>query len=552
LTFEDAVSGLDSFYIDKSLFIPELEQCGPEALLLAPSGFGKHLFLGMLSKYYDLSVNQQEFDSLFGRLSISSSPTSLRGHFYVIELDFVKGALDTSSLASFHNSLSKTINSCLESFYVTHRNVPAITMHRDGVASLESFISTFQRYSLPLMILVNGYDHHLSAISPKGRRSLRDLTTTHAEHGDMLEMMDLAVKKLFDVIKGAVSSGNTRSVICGVHPLSLSMPHVSRSPSKSQFVNFHPKFARLFGMEKRDVQNALDLIRPPLNQRTKEDLCDWLEDMHGGYRLDDTRDSHWNPSNVARFSPPPPDETLFHTGRTMASLNFMQYKMRVSTTPISSEKMIEELNQFWISQEALKSIETPYSLDSSEVLADSTAVSSSAGLLDQSATALDHISRNPGFVRLFNCLLSRTPASFTPPPPPPSRIRHCLEMHELHKLNQLSVAGFCSVLHYEGLLSFDHSPTPGVSDVEDSMLPRLTIPNTWARHAFSEQQKRWMKMARIDKFKNDFLQLILAYNSRSVDLFARSLEQNIFDASQGESINVEQHSFHHSMSNFHP
>ena len=75
------------YYVDKTMFLPELEKQPRNLFFVRPRRFGKSIFLRMLYSYYD--CNQKEsFEKLFGNLWISKHPTSLQGIYQVLFLDY--------------------------------------------------------------------------------------------------------------------------------------------------------------------------------------------------------------------------------------------------------------------------------------------------------------------------------------------------------------------------------------------------------------------------------------------------------------------------------
>ena len=74
-------------YIDKTGYIPALEQSGSFLFFVRPRRFGKSLFINMLRCYYDLA-EKGNFERLFGGLAIAKSPTANRNRYQVLDLDF--------------------------------------------------------------------------------------------------------------------------------------------------------------------------------------------------------------------------------------------------------------------------------------------------------------------------------------------------------------------------------------------------------------------------------------------------------------------------------
>lgn len=64
------------YYVDKTRFIPAIEQAASYFFLIRPRRFGKTLLLNMLAAYYDIN-NAGRFEELFGERWIYSHPTAL-------------------------------------------------------------------------------------------------------------------------------------------------------------------------------------------------------------------------------------------------------------------------------------------------------------------------------------------------------------------------------------------------------------------------------------------------------------------------------------------
>ena len=75
------------YYVDKTMYIPELEREARNLFFIRPRRFGKSMFLGMLHAYYDCRT-KDKFEEWFGDLWIGKHPTALQGKFQVLHLDF--------------------------------------------------------------------------------------------------------------------------------------------------------------------------------------------------------------------------------------------------------------------------------------------------------------------------------------------------------------------------------------------------------------------------------------------------------------------------------
>lgn len=77
----------NQYYVDKTMYLPLLEQQPSNLFLVRPRRFGKSIFLSMLKAYYDLS-QKDKFQARFGNLWIGSRPTPLQGVYQVLHMDF--------------------------------------------------------------------------------------------------------------------------------------------------------------------------------------------------------------------------------------------------------------------------------------------------------------------------------------------------------------------------------------------------------------------------------------------------------------------------------
>ena len=78
----------NQYYVDKTMYLPLLEQQPSNLFFIRPRRFGKSIFLSMLRAYYDIA-HKDKFEARFGKLWIGQHPTPLQGTFQVVSLDSV-------------------------------------------------------------------------------------------------------------------------------------------------------------------------------------------------------------------------------------------------------------------------------------------------------------------------------------------------------------------------------------------------------------------------------------------------------------------------------
>ena len=75
------------YYVDKTRFIPMIEEADRFFFFIRPRRFGKSLTLNLLQHYYDVRTRDQ-FEALFGDLYIGKHPTPDRNSYLVLYLNF--------------------------------------------------------------------------------------------------------------------------------------------------------------------------------------------------------------------------------------------------------------------------------------------------------------------------------------------------------------------------------------------------------------------------------------------------------------------------------
>ena len=88
----------NQYYVDKTMYLPMLEEQPSNLFFIRPRRFGKSIFLSMLRAYYDIA-QKEKFQKRFGNLWIGEHPTPLQGTFQVLYLDFSRDSGGSGSLS---------------------------------------------------------------------------------------------------------------------------------------------------------------------------------------------------------------------------------------------------------------------------------------------------------------------------------------------------------------------------------------------------------------------------------------------------------------------
>ena len=167
------------YYIDKTGYIPLLEQAGSFLFFVRPRRFGKSLFASMLRCYYDCS-EKDNFERLFGGLEIAKNPTENKNRYQVLYMDFSR--VNRGDGKTLNARFENYIGECLDAFMVRYGGVYGrefMDAYRQvGVAA--RFTKTVEYAKIkgwPLYLMLDEYDNFTNQmLQAEGNDSYRDIT----------------------------------------------------------------------------------------------------------------------------------------------------------------------------------------------------------------------------------------------------------------------------------------------------------------------------------------------------------------------------------------
>ena len=167
------------YYVDKTGYIPLLEQAGRFLFLVRPRRFGKSLMASMLRCYYDLA-EKDNFDALFGGLEIAKNPTPNRNRYQILYMDFSE--VNRGAGATLQERFEKYVGDKLDDFMRLYGDAYEPDV-RDAVAA-DAAAGKFTKISLAakrlghhLYLMLDEYDNFTNAmIRAEGNNSYHDIT----------------------------------------------------------------------------------------------------------------------------------------------------------------------------------------------------------------------------------------------------------------------------------------------------------------------------------------------------------------------------------------
>ncbi len=233
----------NKYYVDKTTYLPKLEEAGNFLFLIRPRRFGKSLFLSMLKHYYDIE-NAGNFDELFDGLYIKEHPTPLRNSFLVLHFDFSQtgGNIDTieENLGNYFSVVLSVFARKYEKYF------------HDGFAqevnSKASYLEKFdwivqyaKYYNRPLYLIVDEYDNFTNTVlNVKGEKVYHAMTHAEGFYRDLFKKF----KPNFD-----------RILMMGVSP--VTMDDVTSGYNIATALTLDPKFNMMLGLSETEVREMI-------------------------------------------------------------------------------------------------------------------------------------------------------------------------------------------------------------------------------------------------------------------------------------------------------
>ncbi|MEG1861958.1 MAG: AAA family ATPase, partial [Bacteroidaceae bacterium] len=154
------------YYVDKTMFLPIMEEQPRFLFFIRPRRFGKSLFINMMRAYYDKAMTDQ-FDSLFGSLYIGQHPTPLRNKYQILYLDFSRAGGDMKNLEdNFNTYCCDCLNDFIDAYKEDYpqQNVEEMRRSTNSIAKFNMLNNMAARYEKPLYLIIDEYDNFTNIV----------------------------------------------------------------------------------------------------------------------------------------------------------------------------------------------------------------------------------------------------------------------------------------------------------------------------------------------------------------------------------------------------
>ena len=226
------------YYVDKTMFIPELEKQPRNLFFTRPRRFGKSMFLSMLYSYYDCTQSHK-FQSLFGNLWIGQHPTPLQGKYQVLFLDFsqITGNIDKLE-TKFNSYLSINLDAFVRQYSEYYQaEMEEILAQEDFEEKMELIFKAAKAHQYHLYLIIDEYDNFTNVIlNERGEKVYHAITHADGFYRDVFKKFKGNFERIF---------------MMGVSPVTLD--DVTSGFNIGWNISIKPEFDEMLGFSTTDV-----------------------------------------------------------------------------------------------------------------------------------------------------------------------------------------------------------------------------------------------------------------------------------------------------------
>ena len=234
----------NQYYVDKTMYLPMLEDEADSLFFIRPRRFGKSLFISMMQAYYDID-KKDRFQELFGNLWIGSHPTENRGKFQVLHLDFSRIGGDISDL---QERFDEYCGMCIDFFveqkyrkYYEESTVKSVKAAKRTSAKLNAINLEASQKGYKLYLIIDEYDNFTNIVlNEHGEKMYRALTHASGFY-----------REIFKVFKGMFA----RIFMTGVSPVTLD--DLTSGFNIGWHISTKPVFNQMLGFSTEDVYDMI-------------------------------------------------------------------------------------------------------------------------------------------------------------------------------------------------------------------------------------------------------------------------------------------------------
>lgn len=256
------------YYVDKTMFIPELEKQPRNLFFIRPRRFGKSIFLSMLYSYYDCTQSHK-FQSLFGNLWIGQHPTPLQGKYQVLFLDFsqITGNIDKLE-TKFNSYLSINLDAFVRQYSEYYQAEMEEILAQEGFEEkMELIFKAAKAHQYHLYLIIDEYDNFTNVIlNERGENVYHAITHADGFYRDVFKKFKGNFERIF---------------MMGVSPVTLD--DVTSGFNIGWNISIKPEFDEMLGFSTTDVVEMFTYYKEHGSIPVDSDIDAIVNDMKPWY-----------------------------------------------------------------------------------------------------------------------------------------------------------------------------------------------------------------------------------------------------------------------------
>ena len=239
----------DCYYVDKTHYIPLIENANKYFFYIRPRRFGKSLTISMLRHYYNI-LEADKFEKWYGDLYIGKHPTPERNSYLIIYLNF---AVVNAELNSYRQSLDAHCNTEFNFFcdvyaqYLPEGIKEEMNKKKGAVEQLDYLYKECVKTNQQIYLFIDEYDHFTNKIlsEPSCLEDYKSET-----YGTSY------LRSFFDTVKAGTDSTIKRCFVTGVSP--VTMDDLTSGFNIGTNYSLSPEFNEMTGFNEEEVRAMLD------------------------------------------------------------------------------------------------------------------------------------------------------------------------------------------------------------------------------------------------------------------------------------------------------
>ena len=265
----EQVRSENRYYIDKTMYLPLLEEASNYLFLIRPRRFGKSVFVSMMQAYYDIA-KADRFDTLFDGLWIQEHPTPLKNAFQVIYFDLSLAGAGMERLEyTFNDYCCAELDSFMKQYkdFYDEATFAKVLAEKDAASKLRLINAEARRKKYLLYLIIDEYDNFTNVILSEGSKEVfRNLTHASGFY-----------REYFKIFKAMFS----RIFMIGVSPVTLD--DLSSGYNIGWNISQDPRFNYMLGFSESDVREMFLYYKGVGKLRADADIEAMLAEMKPWY-----------------------------------------------------------------------------------------------------------------------------------------------------------------------------------------------------------------------------------------------------------------------------